>query len=112
MSGDHVEMRGSSPCALKHPALIPPPGSHLLVLAFLGGELLQDAALPDAQEVLPQGALARRGHGAAPGRPISRVMGRPVHREVHACFTDVAADRLASDLLGDDSGAVRLVQWL
>lgn len=111
MSGDHFKMRLNSHCTLSHHALTPP-DSHLLVLALLGGELLQDAALPDARELLPQGALAGRGHGAAPGCPISRVTGRPVHREVHACLTDVATDRLASDLLGDDGGAVRLVQRL
>lgn len=104
MSVDHFKMRLNSPTN--------PPHSHLLVLALLGGEPLQDAALPDAGELLPQGALAGRGHGAAPGCPDSSLTGLPVHREVHACLTDVATDRLASDLLGDDGGAVRLVQRL
>lgn len=102
-----------------NPFIPPPdasPGSHLLVLALLRGELLQDAALPNALEVLPQGALARGGHGAAPGGPGpgqgAGLTGRPVRGEVHAGFADVPADGLAPDLLGDDGGAVRLVQRL
>lgn len=94
--------------------------AHLLVLALLRGELLQNPALPDVREVLPQGALAGRGPGGAPGRPVTRprpgprpgAPAHPVRGEVHASFADVATNRLAPDLLGDDGGAVRLVERL
>ncbi len=100
--------------------LVPPTTPHLLVLALLRGELLQHSALPDVREVLPQGVLARCGHRAAPGcsGPGRRsrtcscpgATGCPVHSIVRTCFTDVAAHSLASDLLGDDGCAVRLIQ--
>lgn len=85
--------------------------AHLLVLALLRGQLLQHAAVPDGLQLLPQGALARWWHRAAPGgavpRPGHRSMGPPL--EVHAGLADVAANCLPSDLLGDDGGAVILV---
>lgn len=91
---------------------------HLLVLALFRGELLQHPSLPNSREVLPQGVLARCGHRDAPRcfifSPCTSsslgVTGCPVHSKVHASFTDVTANCLASDLLGDDSGTVRLVQ--
>lgn len=121
MSGDYFKTRLNPWHGLSRHTLIPLPVdtgllTHLLVLAFLRGEPLQHAALPNGREVLPEGAVARCGHGAAPGCPISSsctsLTGCPVHTEVHTCFTDVATNRLASDLPGDDGGAVRLVQWL
>lgn len=111
----------SSDSLLSSPALLPPPPilptrPHLLVLALLWAELLQHPAVPYCWEVLPQGALSWHGHGTASGCPVAcpgaTTADAPVHGIVCAGLADVAADCLASDLLDNDSVAVRLVQRL
>lgn len=81
---------------------------HLLVLALFRREPLQHAAVPDNGEILPQRALVC-GDGAASGpASVGAGAGSPV--VVGAGFADVPANGLPPDLLGDDGGAVRLVQ--
>lgn len=94
-----------------HHCLSPLLLAHLLVLALLWSQLLQNPTVPDSWQVLPQGALPRWGHWTTPG-PRPWATGRPIHGKVHAGFADVAANCLAPDLLGDDGGAVLLVQRL
>lgn len=106
---------------LSLPRLLFPSLPHLLILALFRAEGLQHPTVPYSWYVLPQGALARGGqwNSTTAHRPHSTrthahatTAGGPVHVVVGASLADVAAHRLAPDLLGDDSGAVRLVQRL
>lgn len=102
----------SLPCII----ISSPPLPHLLVLALVRAEILQHPAVPHIWEFLPQSALSRCGHRAAPRssitspEPVSRATTEVVHSIVRTSFADVTANCLAPDLLCNDRSPVRLVE--